>query len=114
MEYLSLFLILVTGNCPCNSPPGSAQEIRPFIGNDYFCESGNPSTKFTSILHTADSLWDGEGCGSQEGNCCAATGLPWFHRALNSSTDYLELRVCGHESTESDNVPFALYEIFVK
>ena len=101
------------GNCPCNSPPGSTQFIRPFIGNDYFCESGNPSS-WTYKLYTADPLWDGEGCGTQEGNCCTAPGLPWFHRTLNSTTDYLELRVCGDEITTYDDVPVGLYEIYVK
>ena len=102
-----------SGNCPCNSPPGSTQLIRPFIGNDYFCESGNPSS-WTLQLYTRDALWDGEGCGSQEGTCCTATGLPWFHRTLTSSTDYLELRVCGDETTVNEDVPVSLYEMYVK
>ena len=42
-----------------------------FVGNNYFCESGNPLISFenTDILrYTDDPLWDGEMC---EGQCCS-------------------------------------------
>ena len=102
------------GNCICNDPPGSTQQVQSFIGNDYFCESGNPAY-WSFVFYSNDPLWDGEGCGSQEGNCCAVTGLPWFHKTLNSTTtDYIELRLCGDQSPSDEDVPIALYEIFVK
>jgi len=28
-----------------------------FVGNDYFCESGNPGTTWTNILYASDPLW---------------------------------------------------------
>ena len=102
------------GNCPCNTPPGSTQDIQSFIGNDYFCESGNPGNGWTDILYTDDPLWDGQGCGLQEGNCCETPGLPWFYKTFNSTTDYIELRECGDELTNNDDVPFSLYEIYIK
>ena len=102
------------GNCPCNTPPGSTQDIQSFIGNDYFCESGNPANGYTNKLYTDDPLWDGQGCGSQEGNCCAAPGLPWFYKTFNSTTDYIELRECGDQSTNDEDVPISLYEIYIK
>ena len=102
------------GNCPCNTPPSSTQDIQSFIGNDYFCESGNPTGGWTDIVYTDDPLWDGQGCGSHEGNCCEAPGLPWFYKTFNSTTDYIELRVCGDESTNNEDVPFSLYEIYIK
>uniref|UniRef100_A0A1X7TJ08 Fibrinogen C-terminal domain-containing protein n=1 Tax=Amphimedon queenslandica TaxID=400682 RepID=A0A1X7TJ08_AMPQE len=45
-------------NCPCSQ--GSTQTVQSFIGNDYFCESGNPATDGTwqNILYESDSLWD--------------------------------------------------------
>uniref|UniRef100_A0A1X7TF79 Fucolectin tachylectin-4 pentraxin-1 domain-containing protein n=1 Tax=Amphimedon queenslandica TaxID=400682 RepID=A0A1X7TF79_AMPQE len=88
-----------------------------FIGNDYFCESGNPATdgSIQSILYASDPLWDGKGCGSLEGVCCAAPGLPWFNKILNTSTtDYLELRVCADEGTSNEDVPVSFYELYVK
>ena len=51
------------------------------------------------IFYTSDPLWDGKDC-SSEGACCTAPGLPWFHKVLNTTTtDYLELRVCGDEGS---------------
>ena len=102
-------------NCPCS--PGSPQNstLQSFIGNDYFCESGNPAidNSWQHSLYTSDPLWDGKGCGSLEGTCCAATGLPWFNKILNTTTtDYLELRVCGDQS--DDDVPVSFYELYVK
>ncbi len=102
------------GNCPCNLPPGSSQEVQSFIGDHYFCESGNPTGQYAFTLYPNDPLWDGEGCGSQEQECCTAPGLPWFHRSLDTSTDYLELRLCGDQSSDNENTPISFYEIYVK
>ena len=101
-------------SCPCNTPPGYTQNIDLFIGNDYFCESGNPTNSWSTILYSDDPLWDGKECGSQEQDCCSANGLPWFHKTLTSTTDYLELRVCGNEPNTNEDVPISLYELFVK
>jgi hypothetical protein len=86
-----------------------------FIGSDYFCESGNPDLSFGSRLYTDDPLWDGQGCGPHETACCAAPGLPWFHRKYNaSSTDFIEMRICGDESTNNEDVRLSFYEIYIK
>ena len=100
-------------NCPCSTPPGDIQPPS-FVGNDYFCESGNPNNGWSSVLYSNDPLWDGEGCGTQEGNCCAASGLPWFHKTFNSTSEYLELRVCGSEPITNEDIPFSFYELYVK
>ena len=104
-------------NCPCSQFSPQSSTLQSFIGNDYFCESGNPATDgtFQPILYTSDPLWDGKGCGSFEGDCCAAPGLPWFNKILNTTTtDYLELRVCGDEDTTNEDVPVSYYELYVK
>ena len=54
------FFLYDFANCPCNTPPGETQKIQPFVGNDYFCESGNPNTYWTYKLYTDDPLWDGK------------------------------------------------------
>ena len=84
-------------NCPCGT--GSAKQVQLLIGNHYFCESGNPGPSHQPNLCTSDPLWDGQGCGSDETARCTAPGLPWFHRDYGNTTttDYLELRVCGDE-----------------
>ena len=97
-------------NCPCNSD--STITVQSFIGDNYFCESGNSMTGFTRKLYTSDPLWDGEGCGGIEGPCCNAPGIPWFHKVLDSSTtDDIELRACGDQYTFDEDVPVSLYEI---
>ena len=104
-------------NCICNNPPGGAQKMDSFIEGNYFCESGNPTSYWQLKLYTGDPLWDGQGCGSQEANCCAASGLPWFYRnfgAGNETTDYLELRVCSDQHTGDEDVPVGLYEIYIR
>uniref|UniRef100_A0A1X7U8E5 Fibrinogen C-terminal domain-containing protein n=1 Tax=Amphimedon queenslandica TaxID=400682 RepID=A0A1X7U8E5_AMPQE len=107
----------VSYNCPCSKGSPQKSTLQSFIGNDYFCESGNPATDSTyqSVLYTSDPLWDGKGCGSLESTCCAASCLPWFHKKLGAATtDYLELRVCGDEGTSNEDTPISFYEIYVK
>ena len=102
-------------NCPC-SPDSQHSTLQSFIGNDYFCESGNPATdgSIQNIFYLSDPLWDGKDC-SSEGDCCTAPGLPWFHKVLNTTTtDYLELRVCGDEGSSNEDTPLSLYELYIK
>ena len=104
-------------NCPCSQGSTQNSTLQSFIGNDYYCESSNPATdgSLQFILYTSDQLWDGKGCGSLEGNCCTAPGLPWFHKVLNTTTtDYLELRVCADQETADEDVPVSFYELYVK
>ena len=100
-------------SCPCNE--GGTVNVPSFIGNDYFCESGNPDVFGNYQLFADDPLWDGLSCGGLEGGCCNATSLPWFHKVLDTpTTDYLELRICGSYLTTDEDTPVSLYEIFVK
>ena len=104
---------VATYHCPCNT--GSSVSIQSFVGDDYFCESGNTETFHIAKLYIDDPLWDGVGCGGQEGPCCSADGIPWFHKVLDSATtEYIELRVCGDQSTADEDVPVSMYEIYVK
>ena len=105
-------------NCPCSQVSTQNSTLQSFIGDDYFCESGNPSTESGSwqrILYTSDPLWDGDGCSSLESNCCTAhPSLPWFNKVLSGITnDYLELRLCGDEATSNEDSPISFYELFV-
>ena len=104
-------------NCPCSVGSAQNSTLQSFIGTDYYCESGNPATdgSYQNILYTSDPLWDGKGCGSLEGNCCTAPGLPWFHKVLNTTTtDYLELRVCSDQDSSNEDSPVSFYELYVK
>ena len=100
--------------CPCSN--GSSQTVPSFVGNHYFCESGNHASSWFSILYTSDPLWDGQGCGVLEATCCAASGIPWFHRDYGNATttDYIELRVCSNQENTNEDTPVSFYEIYVK
>ena len=100
--------------CPCSN--GSLHTVPSFVGNHYFCESGNHASLWYSMLYTSDPLWDGQGCGSLESPCCNVPGIPWFHRdyGSNTTTDYIELRVCGNAVVSGDeDSPVSYYEIYV-
>ena len=99
--------------CPCNID--ITINVPSFIGDNYFCESGNPFSSINYDFLDDDPLWDGEGCGGNEGPCCNVPGIPWFFKVLNSSTtDDIELRVCGDQGSNQEDAPVSLYEIYVK
>ncbi len=103
--------------CPCQTGSQQSDNIPPFVGNDYYCESGNPSipSGYTRSLYPNDPLWDGEQCNGLESPCCNSAMLPWFHKVLDSPTDdYIEARVCADSSTNDEDVPIELLELYVK
>ena len=72
---------------------------------------------FNNVFYGDDPLWDGQKCPSLEAPCCKSPNmLPWFHRDYgnDTSTDYLELRVCCNHWLENEDVPISLYEIYIK
>ncbi|XP_064394723.1 uncharacterized protein LOC135341960 [Halichondria panicea] len=97
--------------CPCVS---SMPEVPPFVGSNYFCESGVVSHDNTRIqLYKDDPLWDGTGCRSTN-NCCARNNPPYFSAALpTASCDDLEVRICAGNRGEED-VPLERIELYVK
>uniref|UniRef100_A0A1X7TJB3 Fibrinogen C-terminal domain-containing protein n=1 Tax=Amphimedon queenslandica TaxID=400682 RepID=A0A1X7TJB3_AMPQE len=101
--------------CPCSS---GSLSVQSFIGTHYFCESGNheASGNAKQILYTSDPLWDGQSCGSNEGQCCLAPGIPWFHRDYgnNTTTDYIELRLCCSQGTDNEDITVHYYDIYIK
>ena len=83
-----------------------------FVGNDYFCDSGNHGRSIPNIFFSDDPLWDGQGCGPSS-TCCQFNNPPWFCKTLpHSTTDDLEVRICNHESF--DDTPIQLLELYVQ
>ena len=97
-------------NCPCAKFPGSSPPS--FVGNHYYCESGNTGTWEHQFYD--DPLWDGEGCGAGN-NCCAQSGMPWFCRALPQEVDDdIEVRNCANEGIDNEDTYIELLEIYVQ
>ena len=102
-------------NCPCNDvnprmPP-------PFVGSDYYCETGdNDKTCCShSTLYSNDPLWDGQQCPGEEAPCCTHPNMPWFNKTLNETTsEDIELRVCGNSPITDEDTPLEVIELFVR
>ena len=102
-----------TNICPCRY--SNANLSWPsFIGDNYYCESANPYRQFmSSQLFPNDKLWDGKQC-ENEGTCCTTKSPPWFSVELpNPTNDDIEVRICGNESTDNEDTPIEMMEIYV-
>ena len=99
-------------NCPCDN---GAISIPPFVGEDYFCESGYVLGSGRDItFHSNDTLWDGRDCHSNS-TCCSLHNPPYFTKTLNqTTTDDLELRMCLWDSANYDNIAVELVELYVR
>ena len=98
-------------NCPCATHPGPSPPA--FVGNDYYCESGDVGKADISTYYISDPLWDGAGCTTGNG-CCARIGMPWFYRKLPVPVaDDFEIRICKSEGHNDEDIAIEKLEIFV-
>ena len=98
-------------DCPCKQ--NSSTVTPPYVGTDYYCESGVhlccPVPHFYN-----DPLWDGQQCGGGEAPCCTQHNMPWFIKTLNeTTTENIELRLCKSIYYPGDT-PLGLIELFVQ
>ena len=104
-------------NCPCDT--NGVIPVPPFVGEDYFCESGYLLPGYQNIIewgrfHSNDTLWDGRDCHSNS-TCCSLHNPPYFTKTLNqTAADDLELRICLWNSASLDNIAVELVELYVK
>ena len=102
-------------SCPCVVAGSSFTPQTPpsFIGNNYYCESGNPSSTFESTNVLSDPLWDGQ---QREGQCCSnGRTPPWFSVTLaNPTTDDIEVRICGSDNAIFKDSPISLMELYMQ
>ena len=101
--------------CECTNTDvsGPYNEAPPFVGNDYFCDTGNRGPNFDlGFQYSDDPLWDGGGCGPTNA-CCQLNTPPWFCTTLaQPTTDDLELRICTDESSVNEDVHVRLVDIY--
>ena len=97
-------------DCPCKQ--NATTVTPPYVGTDYYCESGTYSCCPLPYFYN-DPLWDGQQCGGGEAPCCTRPNMPWFIKTLNdTTTEDIELRVCDY--TNLGDTPLELIELFVK
>ena len=99
-------------NCPCAR--NSLLEAPVFVGDNYYCESGNSGTLDFSTLYTEDPLWDGKQC--PPGNsCCDRTGQPWFfHQLPINEKEHLEVRICQDQVEGDEAVTVEQLQLFIR
>ena len=107
-----------TGNspydCPCSTTTYSGV-VPPFIGNDWFCESGAFDSWQGGTIYRDNPIWDGTGCQGPESTCCTFSNPPWFCKDLPSQTrDNIEVRACGDENQDNEDVLIQLVELYVQ
>ena len=101
--------------CPCTRQDVPyTGVVPPFIGQDYFCETGTKDTWHYDTFYPNDPLWDGQGCGGTS-TCCSFNNPPWFCKQLpQPTTDDIELRLCGDFSIMDEDIPIEIVEIYIK
>ena len=104
-----------TLGCPCANRSSAVRQIPSFVGNDFFCESGNPAESGYGGFYADDPLWDGQGCASPP--CCELSyppgvSAPWFCKQLpQTTTDNIEARICRNSWNE--DLPVELIELYI-
>ena len=101
--------------CPC-TVAGSSRTRPSFLGNDFYCDSGNPSrNSFTNKLYGA-CLWDNSGFSCPAGStCCDNPDQPWFKKKLSQpANEDVELRWCGNEPTTHEATATTRVELYVR
>ena len=101
-------------NCPCSNVPGPGAPAPSYVGNNWYCESGNPNGAIPSNIAGDDPLWDGDNC---EGTCCSnGKSPPWFSVELPGPTsDDIEARICADEhSNTNEDIFISLFEIYIQ
>lgn len=104
-------------SCPCDATTAYVP-VPDFVGKDYFCESGYiyPGYQDTVLerrLHSSDTLWDRRGCHSTS-TCCSRDSTDFTKILANSTSDDLELRICGYTPPYQSNIAVELVELYVK
>ena len=99
--------------CPCTrSDTPWPYSIPSFVGQNYFCDTGNPGPGYDATLYASNPLWDGQGCVATS-SCCQFNSPPWFCRQLSApSTQDIEVRLCTDNS--AGETPIHLLEIYIQ
>ena len=99
-----------TINCPCALYPG--RSAPSFVGENYFCESGDVGVGKHSRWYLDDPLWDSQGCPA--GSTCCNRGGPWFSTSVDQEVnDDIEVRICFYNRSPDDDLGLEQLEIYI-
>ncbi len=99
--------------CPCSNSDPHPATVPTFVGDKYFCETGNSGSSFssTTVYHN-DPLWDSKGCGPNS-MCCEHP--PYFCSSLPQATsDDLEVRIISDELASGEDTRVFVVELYTK
>ncbi|XP_065902127.1 uncharacterized protein [Dysidea avara] len=101
-------------NCPCAHIPGP--DPPSFVGDHYYCDSGDTGSYDVSAYYSGDVLWDGKQCHGSNNNCCTSTDMPWFFRQLARSVngENMEVRNCHLETFSDEDTLVEGLELYVQ
>ena len=97
-----------SSHCPCS--PRVRVAAPGFVGNDYFCDSGNRNNpRPHRVFYDNNPLWDGVGCAT----CCSNS--PLFYKQLpRPTTDAIEMRVCRDQNSNDEDIAIESVEIYIQ
>ena len=86
-----------------------------WIGDDWFCEAGAGTSWQAGVVYRDNPVWDGMGCESAS-TCCGPSISHWFCKDLASSStrENIEVRACGDEHQNNEDVFIQLVELYVQ
>ena len=98
--------------CPCNN--GSTAEVPPYVGSDYYCETGYNAAGALYQFFPNAPLWDGQQCDGVEAPCCTHPKMPWFIKTLNeTTTEDIQLRLCQDKQIANEETLLQLIALYV-
>ena len=98
--------------CPCADRRGSNPPS--FVGDHYYCESGDTGGDTASAYYTTDPVWDGLDC-SISLNCCAQPDMPWFLRQFAKAQEtFIEARICRNENFSNEGTLVESMELYIQ
>ena len=91
--------------CPClHGYKKYSGKVPLFVGQDFFCETGNYNENIEAKTYTTNKLWDGTGCGTFPGGCEGRRD-PWFQKKFSFSIKSdIEMRVCLNQPRSDEDL----------
>ena len=99
--------------CPCAAVRGGGSP-NAFVGDHYYCESGDVGGPDENAYYTTDPLWDGLDC-SLSVDCCANPDMPWFLRQFATAQEtFIEARICRNEPFSNEDTLVEMVELYIQ